>query len=279
MCYRNDFQRFGGLIPLFFLSIYFFVTIHTVHSCNHSFTTFAFSISSYCRLSGRNLPGVPSEILTRACHTASQRTTIWATLHPVWATMQPLSYDATSELRCTLDMILWWKKVTLTKRSQRGSRLSVRPLIMTFLHTGLSYCFCLLSSVKRNTKKGKDQSCEDNYVKSSIPKMELAPQSTNLDNDSLSATQREERQRDRGEVAILTKNKLRHGGERSQLQKDGSINGKLLFCDIWTVRHGLNQWQWQAEPLAVLQTHSISSMQAWDQEKLIFSTSCRHLEQ
>jgi hypothetical protein len=59
---------------------------------------------------------------------------------------------------------------------------------MTFLQTGLSYCFYLLSGVKRNTKKGNEESSKDNYrigKGAGITKMELAPQSNNLDNISL----------------------------------------------------------------------------------------------
>ncbi len=62
---------------------FFSVTIHTygtVHSYNGSFITFAEAL-----LHIWNLPGVAKPRLkTRACLTASQSTTIWATPHPIF---------------------------------------------------------------------------------------------------------------------------------------------------------------------------------------------------
>jgi hypothetical protein len=54
----KDIERFGCLMPLFLYIFYFSVTIHTfIQSVTHNIR---WGPSLSCRLSGRNLPGVPS---------------------------------------------------------------------------------------------------------------------------------------------------------------------------------------------------------------------------
>ncbi len=70
------------------LHLFFFYTIAPF--IHHSFINICRGPSPYlhsCRLSGRNFR---AEIRTRACLTASRRSTNWATLHPDWVTVNPL---------------------------------------------------------------------------------------------------------------------------------------------------------------------------------------------
>ena len=98
-------------MPLF-LYIFFIFLLHYIHSYNHSLITFAEALLHIFiaagSVGGTSL-GCRDEIRTRACLTASQRTTIWATLHPSVLCCTLLNYAAPfwamlhpSELRCTL---------------------------------------------------------------------------------------------------------------------------------------------------------------------------------
>ncbi len=53
---------------------------------------------------------VGPKIESRACLTAGKHTTVWATLHPIWATLLPKSYVAPSEISSTLlsSAALFW---------------------------------------------------------------------------------------------------------------------------------------------------------------------------
>ncbi len=62
------------------LHLFFFYTIYTF--IHHSFIHKQSSYLHSCRLSGRNLHGVPSRDSNSGYLTASQCTTNWATLHP-----------------------------------------------------------------------------------------------------------------------------------------------------------------------------------------------------
>ncbi len=75
---------FGGLMSLF-LYIYIFL-FQYIHSYNYSHTTVAETLLHIFIAAGSvdrlDTPWIRAEIRTRACLTASQRTTIWAALHP-----------------------------------------------------------------------------------------------------------------------------------------------------------------------------------------------------
>ncbi len=71
----------------------FIFLLQYIHSYNHSLITFAGALLhvfiALGSVGGTSL-GCQAEIRTQECLTASQRTTIWATLHPKWASLHPL---------------------------------------------------------------------------------------------------------------------------------------------------------------------------------------------
>ncbi len=93
-------------MPLLFLYIYFSVTIHTVHSYNHSFITFALlhifiaagsvgGTSLGCRARFELGPAIQhASALTSElrCTLSKLRCTLWATLHPRYDFMMKKSY-------------------------------------------------------------------------------------------------------------------------------------------------------------------------------------------
>ncbi len=82
-----------------------------------------------CRLSGRKLLGVPSRDLNSGLFYSKPCTTIWATLHP-------LSYVATWELRCTL---LSYTACTRWTTLHPELRCPLRAMLYPWTHCSLSY--------------------------------------------------------------------------------------------------------------------------------------------
>jgi len=76
----------GGFIYYLFFFLIFIFQLQTIHSYNHPLITFAEALLHIFiaagSVGGTSL-GCRAEIRTRACLTASQRTTNWAALHPI----------------------------------------------------------------------------------------------------------------------------------------------------------------------------------------------------
>jgi hypothetical protein len=127
-------SRFGGILPLFFIFIIF-----NIHSYNYAFNHPLplaegrhLVFSSLLRSARETSMGCRDENRTRACRTASRRTTNWATPHPAELRCTQLSNAATHEQR-------------RTPNEQR--RTNIHCTVIRFVSTSAKFSICTISWV------------------------------------------------------------------------------------------------------------------------------------